>query len=59
LWAQGKSDAAMQREHLWNELAETYGVDIRCACVLGTGEQEQNKETIERIRAQHADVHFR
>ena len=48
----------MQWEHLWNELAKTYGVDIRCACVLGTGEREQNKETIERIRAEHADVHF-
>ncbi|MGC1434888.1 MAG: response regulator [Terriglobales bacterium] len=30
LWAQGKADAAIQVEHLWDEIAKSYDVDILC-----------------------------
>src|SRR5207248_10769202 len=34
LWAQGKLEAAMRLEHLWNELAQTHAFSLRCAYPL-------------------------
>jgi hypothetical protein len=33
LWAQGKADAAIRLEHLWDEVAKTYDVDILCGYI--------------------------
>jgi hypothetical protein len=56
LWAQGKEDAAIQREHFWDELGKT-DIDVRCGCELGTFDREQEKDIIEKICAEHSALH--
>jgi len=58
LWAQGKVHAAIEREHHWNELTKMYRIEIRCGCVMTTGDPEKSKETIERISAEHSEAHY-
>jgi hypothetical protein len=57
LWAQGKEHAAIQREHFWDELVSTDDIDVRCGCVLGRFDREQEKDIIEKICAEHSAVH--
>ena len=56
LWAQGKADAAIELEHLWNEIAKTCDVDILCGYVLESFQREQQNQTFERICAEHSAV---
>jgi DNA-binding NarL/FixJ family response regulator len=56
LWAQGKTDAAIQLEHLWNEVAKTCNVDILCGYVLESLQSEQESHIYERICAEHSAV---
>lgn len=56
LWAQGKADAAVQVEHLWDEIARTHEVDILCAYVLKSFQREQESHIYERICAEHSGV---
>jgi CheY-like chemotaxis protein len=55
LWAQGKADAAIQLEHLWDEIAEKYDVDVLCGYVLKSF-QLQESHVYERICAEHSTV---
>jgi hypothetical protein len=57
LWAQGNTDAAIQLEHLWGELAKKYNVNTLCGYVLGTLDREQENHIGERICAEHSTVH--
>jgi hypothetical protein len=57
LWAQGKEDAAIQRERLWDELAKTDDIDVRCGCVLERFDREQEKDIVEKICAEHSAIH--
>jgi DNA-binding response OmpR family regulator len=59
LWAQGKSDAAVQVEHLWDEIARTHTVDIFCGYVLKNFQLERESHTYERICAEHSAVSSR
>jgi DNA-binding NarL/FixJ family response regulator len=56
LWAQGKVDAAVQLEHLTNEIAKTCNVDILCSYVLASFQREQESHIYERISAEHSAV---
>ena len=56
LWAQGKADAAIELEHLWDEMARTYNVDILCGYVLKSSQREQESHIYERICAEHSAV---
>ena len=58
LWAQGKADASIQLEHLWDEIAKTYDVDILCGYVLEGFQREQESHIYERICAEHSAVYF-
>ena len=53
LWAQGKSDAAVQVEHLTAEMAKTRNVDILCGYVLNNF---QPGHIYERICIEHTAV---
>jgi DNA-binding NarL/FixJ family response regulator len=55
LWAQGKADAAIQLEHLWDEIAKTCNVDILCGYVLESFQREQ-ESIYEKISAEHSAV---
>jgi DNA-binding NarL/FixJ family response regulator len=54
LWTQGMADAAVQLEHLWDEIAKTHDVDILCGYVLNSSQTEQ--EVRERICGEHSSV---
>jgi CheY-like chemotaxis protein len=56
LWAQGRADAAIQFEHLWDEIARTCDVDILCGYVLNSFQIEQESHIYHRIRAEHSAV---
>ena len=56
LWVQGKADAAVQVEHLWDEIARTHEVDILCGYVLNRFQREQESHIYERICAEHSAV---
>jgi DNA-binding NarL/FixJ family response regulator len=56
LLAQGRADAAIQLEHLWDEIAKTRNVDILCGYVLKSSQREQESHTYERICAEHSAV---
>ena len=59
LWAQGKTDAAIQVEHLWDEIAREHEVDILCGYVLNSFQREQESDVYERISAEHSAVYSR
>jgi DNA-binding NarL/FixJ family response regulator len=59
LWAQGKADAAIQLEHLWDRIARTYDVDIWCGYVLTDFQREHDSTVLQSICAEHSTVHLR
>jgi len=59
LWAQGKADAAIEVEHLWDVIARTHEVDILCGYVLNSLQREQESHVYERICAEHSAVYSR
>jgi DNA-binding NarL/FixJ family response regulator len=58
LWAEGKGGAAIQLEHLWDEMAREYDVDILCGYVLNDFQREQESHIYERICAEHSTVYM-
>jgi len=56
LWAEGKADAAIRLEELWNEVAEKYDVDILCGYSLESLRCEEDSYTFHRIREEHSAV---
>jgi DNA-binding NarL/FixJ family response regulator len=56
LWAQGKAEAAIQVEHLTDEVAKTGNVDILCGYVLNSLQRDQESHIYERICAEHSAV---
>jgi DNA-binding NarL/FixJ family response regulator len=57
LWAQGKSDAAMRLEELWDEMARTYGVDVLCGYHLATFYREDASRIFQKVCELHSAVH--
>ncbi len=57
LWAQGRVEAAIQLEHLWDEIAKKYDVDILCGYVLNDSQREHESHIYERICVEHSVVH--
>ena len=56
LWAEGKKEAAIQLEHLGDDLARTRKVDILCAYPFNLHIQE-DKHSFEVICSEHSAVH--
>jgi DNA-binding NarL/FixJ family response regulator len=56
LWAEGKTDAAIRLEQLWNDLATTHNVDVLCAYPFNSFAAEQKEKSFKRISACHAAV---
>jgi DNA-binding NarL/FixJ family response regulator len=56
LWKQGKLDAAVEVEHLWDEIAKSCNVDILCGYVLNSFQREQESHIYERICGEHSAV---
>lgn len=56
LWMQGKVDAAIQLEHLWDEITKNYDVDVLCGYVLTNFQADHQNHVRERICAEHSAV---
>ena len=56
LWAQGMTDAAIQLERLWDDIAKTYDMDILCGYLLPRSQREQQNETYVKICAAHSAI---
>ena len=51
-----EADAAVQLEHLWDEIAWSCNMDILCGYVLNSFQREQESHIYERICAEHSAV---
>jgi len=58
LWAQGKAEAAIQVEHLWDEVAKAHDVDILCGYLMKDFQCRQESHSYEQICAEHSAVRF-
>jgi DNA-binding NarL/FixJ family response regulator len=56
LWAEGKLDAAIRLEQLWDEAGKTFGVEILCAYALSSFHGEEAKHGFQSICAEHTAV---
>jgi hypothetical protein len=57
LWAQGKADAEIQLEHLWDEIAKSHGLDVLCAYPLASFQGGVGSRAFKTICAEHPVVH--
>jgi DNA-binding NarL/FixJ family response regulator len=53
LWSEGKIEAAIRAERLWNEVVKTFGLDALCAYSLD-GFQDQDELLFERVCVEHS-----
>jgi len=56
LWAEGKPDAAIRLEQLWNDLAQTYSFSLRCAYPMSSFHREEHGELLLKVCAEHSAV---
>jgi len=56
LWADGKPNAAVRVEHLWDEIARTCDIDILCGYVLNGFQRAHESNVYEKICAEHSLV---
>ncbi len=59
LWAQGKAEAAVRLEQLWDEMAKTYKVDIFCGYPLVDFQGKEGRNMFKRVCAEHTAVYSR
>jgi DNA-binding NarL/FixJ family response regulator len=57
LWAEGKADAAIRVEQLWDELGNTFGVDILCGYALSSFHGEKDEHVFQSICTGHSAVY--
>jgi PAS domain S-box-containing protein len=56
LWAQGKPEAAIRLEQLWNDLAKTHTFSLRCAYPIASFAREEDGAPFLKICAEHSAV---
>jgi len=56
LWAEGKCEAAIQLEKLWNELAKTYSFSLHCAYPMQGFSRQEMDDSLMKICAEHSGV---
>lgn len=54
LWAEGKVDAAIRLEHLWNELALRHEFHLACAYPIRFFDRPEHAESFQRICSAHS-----
>jgi MEDS: MEthanogen/methylotroph, DcmR Sensory domain len=57
LWAEGKADAAIRVEQLWNEVGKTFGLDILCGYALNSFHRKEDEHVFQSICAEHSAVY--
>jgi PAS domain S-box-containing protein len=56
LWAEGKIEAAIRLEQLWNELAKKHVFSLRCAYQVANFHGEKNPQPLMRVCAEHSAI---
>jgi DNA-binding NarL/FixJ family response regulator len=56
LWAEGKPDAAIRLEQLWDEVGKTFRVDILCGYAFSSFHNEEDEHVFQSICAEHSAV---
>jgi len=56
LWTEGRVEAAIRLEQLWNELAMKHSFSLRCAYPIANFYGEQNARPLMRVCAEHSAV---
>ena len=56
LWAEGNHQAAIELEHLWNELLQRFKLNLLCAYPIGTFAERAYSEKFSAICSQHTEV---
>jgi len=56
LWTEGKIDAAIRLEQLWNELANKHSFSLRCAYPVAKFRGEKDAQPLMRVCAEHSAV---
>jgi DNA-binding NarL/FixJ family response regulator len=54
LWAQGKIEAAIELEHLWDNISGSYDIDTLCGYVWPDFERAENSHLYERLLREHS-----
>jgi hypothetical protein len=57
LWSEGKADAALRLEKLWDDIARTRDIDILCGYPAGSFRYEENSDVFRSICQKHSAVH--
>jgi DNA-binding NarL/FixJ family response regulator len=57
LWAEGKADAAIRVEQLWDEIGKTFGVHILCGYALSSFHGEKDEHVFQSICAAHSALY--
>ena len=56
LWAEGKVEAAIQLEKLWNGIARTYSFSLRCAYPIQGFSKQEDAGLFQRVCEEHSHV---
>ena len=56
LWIEGKADAALRLEELWNDLARTHAFSLRCAYPMSSFCRGEHGDLLLKICAEHSAV---
>jgi signal transduction histidine kinase len=56
LWIEGKAEAAIRLEELWNDLARTHAFSLRCAYPMSSFSREEHGDLLLNICAEHSAV---
>jgi DNA-binding NarL/FixJ family response regulator len=59
LWVQGKPDAAIRLEQLWDDVGKTFKVDILCGYAVSSFHGEDDEHVFQSICAEHSAVYSR
>jgi DNA-binding NarL/FixJ family response regulator len=59
LWAEGKTDAAIRLEQLWDEVGTIFEVEILCGYALSNIHGEEDEHVFQSICAEHSAVYSR
>ena len=56
LWADGKGEAAIRLEQLWNDLAQKHSFYLHCAYPMSGFARSQDGDPIQQICAEHSSA---
>jgi DNA-binding NarL/FixJ family response regulator len=59
LWAEGKPDAAIRLEQLWDQIGTTFAVDILCGYALSSFHGKEDEHVFQSICEKHSAVYSR